>query len=205
MQDIIGRILQTMYVHTVQAAALLHSSHETRSGIHCQSPVRHHDVVTGTKCRGALAASRAPKLTRLLAIAGSIPSRTAHAKLCQNKKLSQLRRQRQHAGVVLGQRVVRTHHVVIVGRGSGGGAAAACAAAVFAVAAVFAAAAAAGVTAAVVFIAAAAAVPPLACKRPRQGNARQTARQDQLSRANAKQAIQQNQIGKGQESQGPGT
>ena len=120
MQEIIGRILQTMYVHTVQAAALLHSSDETRSGIHCQSPVRHHDVVTGTKCRGALAASRAPKLTRLLAIAGSIPSRTAHAKLCQIKKLSQSRRQRQHAGVVFGQRVVRTHHVVIVGRAKDG-------------------------------------------------------------------------------------
>ena len=42
-----------------------------------------------------------------------------------------------------------------------------------------------------------------ACWRPRQGKARQTARQDQLSRAKAKQARQPSQISKGQGSQGP--
>ena len=42
-----------------------------------------------------------------------------------------------------------------------------------------------------------------ACCRPRQDKARQTARQDQLSRAKAKQARQPSQISKGQGSQGP--
>ena len=44
-------------------------------------------------------------------------------------------------------------------------------------------------------------LPYEACWRPRQGKARQTARQDQLSRAKAKQARQPTQISKGQGSQ----
>ena len=46
-------------------------------------------------------------------------------------------------------------------------------------------------------------LPYEACWWPRQGKARQTARQDQLSQAKAKQARQPSQIGKGQGSQVP--